>query len=106
MIQAEAERERSESPASPSNAVVRLSTPHKYQCVPSLLGWLSPLSQPYISEDGGKVKTKTIEYKTKKGEIRKGAYCNEDHRGYWILPEGKAQKKHIKFSQVVNIKEE
>jgi hypothetical protein len=52
------------------------------------------------------MKTKTIEYKTKKGKVKEGIYCNENHNGYYVLPEGKIRKKHIKFSQVINIKEE
>jgi hypothetical protein len=52
------------------------------------------------------MKVKKIKYKTKSGKIQNGVYVNEDYRGYFILPDGKTRKKHIKFSQVITIKEE
>jgi len=52
------------------------------------------------------MKTKIIVYKNKKGKEYKGIYINEDHRGYFVLPEGKTCKKHIKWAQVVCVREE
>lgn len=52
------------------------------------------------------MKTKIVVYKNKKGKEYKGIYVNEDHKGYLILPEGKTHKKHIKFAQVVCVREE
>ena len=51
------------------------------------------------------MKTKIIVYKVKKGETEKGIYVNEDYKGYFVLPEGKTRKKHIKFSQVIKIED-
>ena len=64
------------------------------------------LCQPFISEVGGIMKTKIIVYKNKKGKEYQGIYVNEDHKGYFVLPEGKTRKKHIKWHQVIDVKEE
>jgi len=52
------------------------------------------------------MRTKIIVYKNKKGKEYKGIYVNEDHKGYFVLPEGKTRKKHIKWAQVVCVREE
>jgi len=52
------------------------------------------------------MKTKIVAYKNKKGKEYKGIYVNEDHKGYFVLPEGKTRKKYIKFAQVLCVREE
>ena len=63
------------------------------------------ISQKNIELGDNNMKTKIIVYKVKKGETEKGIYVNEDHKGYFVLPEGKTRKKHIKFSQVIKIED-
>ncbi|MEJ2567708.1 MAG: hypothetical protein P8Z50_02355 [candidate division WOR-3 bacterium] len=52
------------------------------------------------------MKIRKIKYKTKSGKIQDGICVDEDHRGYFVLPDGKIRRKHIKFSQVITVKEE